>query len=189
MFLGIGAKQCVPELAQRLLNLIQRVADLTLQKTCCGLFWFLLSWHINCVCVCLSSMSYFTPRKFLNPTRAIYIYIYMYLNIQYTYIINKSYNLGAHSLVDFFHVNRWSGWDFWWPQVTAPALVPPKAGIAWPRKRQANCWRPWQTSSRSQQRCTKASIWRKMLPSWMPKMLARKCGYVNLCANVCMWLY
>lgn len=140
-----------------------------------------------CVCVCLSSMSYFTPRKFLNPTRA--IYIYMYLNIQYTYIINKSYNLGAHSLVDFFHVNRWSGWDFWWPQVTAPALVPPKAGIAWPRKRQANCWRPWQTSSRSQQRCTKASIWRKMLPSWMPKMLARKCGYVNLCANVCMWLY
>ena len=100
MFLGIGAKQCVPELAQRLLNLIQRVADLTLQKTCCGLFWFLLSWHINCVCVCLSSMSYFTPRKFLNPTRA--IYIYMYLNIQYTYIINKSYNLGAHSLVDFF---------------------------------------------------------------------------------------
>ena len=30
-----------------------------------------------CVCVCLSSMSYFTPRKFLNPTRAIYIYIYV----------------------------------------------------------------------------------------------------------------
>jgi hypothetical protein len=28
-----------------------------------------------------------------------------------------------------------------------------------------------------------------MLPSWMPKMLARKCGYVNFCANVCMWLY
>lgn len=80
MFLGIGAKQCVPELAQRLLNLIQRVADLTLQKTCCGLFWFLLSWHINCVCVFV-----FQVCLILHPVNfwtqqglSIYIYVSQY---------------------------------------------------------------------------------------------------------------
>ena len=43
-----------------------------------------------CVCVCVSSMSYFTPRKFLNPTRAIYLSIYLSIYL-YIYIYVSQY--------------------------------------------------------------------------------------------------
>ena len=122
---------------------------------------------IVCVCTC-QICSFYTPYTSESNRAIIWLKKKQYWNI-----------INIHKL----------SWAFMNSDPTtppAPALVPPKAGMAWPRKRQANCWRPWQTSSRSQQRCTKASIWRKMLPSWM-HLDAKDCFFFSQVRRWCVY--